>query len=118
MIFSATPPEKVTRASMARWSIIFLRLRGANAKILAQDLGHVLVRKVSPLFKDSEISATFSESSASELPNPYTIIFANFCDDGDVLEIEEYLVAFSGYRHYRPIRAAGDAHVTRSSGSA
>ncbi len=38
------------------------------------------------------------------------IVFANFCDDGDVLEIEEYLVAFSGYRHYRPIRGQQCRH--------
>ena len=87
-----------------------LEFVGANAKILAQDLGNVLVRKISPLFKDSEVSAPFSESSGSELPNAYTIVFANFCDDKDVLDVEEYLVAFSGYRHYRPIRALQCRH--------
>ena len=64
-----------------------LEFVGANAKILAQDLGNVLVRKISPLFKDSEVSAPFSESSGSELPNAYTIVFANFCDDKDVLDV-------------------------------
>lgn len=76
-----------------------------DGRFLDTDLGNVLVRKIRPLFEDSEVSVTFSESSSSELPNPYTLVFANFCDDADVLEIEEYLVAFSGYRHYRPIRA-------------
>ena len=98
-----SPQEWVAPVDCPRECI--LEVVGANAKILAQDLGNVLVRKISPLFKDSEVSITFSESSSSQLPNPYTLVFANFCDDADVLEIEEYLVAFSGYRHYRPIRA-------------
>ncbi len=76
-----------------------LEIAGKSGSILAQDLGAVLVEKLRALW--SAPGAEGGEAGAG-LPNAYALVFNNFSPD-DMMTIEEYLVAFSGYRSHRPV---------------
>jgi hypothetical protein len=65
---------------------------GSHAKTLANDLGHALALK---------LDASHGDDSSSQAVSAYTLIFDNFTAS-DLLDIEEYLVIFSGYKSHRP----------------
>ncbi|MBF0249839.1 MAG: hypothetical protein HQL35_04320 [Alphaproteobacteria bacterium] len=73
---------------------------GKNAKILAQDLGAVLTTKLAHIV-DGGSSVPASSSAGSDLPTAYSLVFNGFNTD-EINRIEEYMVAFSGYKHHRP----------------
>jgi hypothetical protein len=78
-----------------------LEVVGDKARYLAQDLGDALAEKLAHLNGDGKQSAD-EWDSPSGMAKDYILIFNNFSDN-DRLDIEEYLVAFSGYEHYRPV---------------
>jgi len=70
---------------------------GDYSRTLANDLGAILAEKLEAIVSPG--TGGFKEQ---ELANAYTLIFDNFSPE-DVLEIEEYLVIFSGYSTHRPV---------------
>lgn len=101
---------------------------GDQAKRIASDVGNVLATRLaalSPTDKSAtpQTPAPALETTASDtaapnavlketggectgLTQPYTLAFTGF-DGSDLTRIEEYLVAFKGYDHHRPIRVDG-----------
>jgi hypothetical protein len=77
---------------------------GKNAKVLADDLGAVMARQIA-MVVDRGDSASASTPGGSNLPTAYTLVFSGFTPE-EVTSIEEYIVAFGGYKHHRPIRSS------------
>jgi len=75
---------------------------GKNAKVLAQDLGAVLTIKLSSLTKNKGFS---SAAQKSGLPSAFALVFNGFKSE-EITRIEEYIVAFSGYKTHRPVRSS------------
>ena len=73
-----------------------LEIVGKYSKILANELGAVLAEKLAWLANPGV------DSDHEGIPNAYTLIFDNFTPE-EMLDIEEYLVIFSGYKSHRPI---------------
>ena len=90
---------------------------GKSAKHLARDLGDVLSRKLDRAWKGPTSEAVVHANGADNagagagLPNAFTLSFENFCGKEDANDIENYLVAFSGYVHHRPVRESNCQHV-------
>lgn len=76
---------------------------GANAKTLADDLGVVLTDKLAYLV-DGGAGGDGSSKDSGGLATAYTLQFSRFTED-EILDIEEYLVVFSGYVNHRTTRA-------------
>jgi hypothetical protein len=72
---------------------------GDYAKILANDLGAVLGEELAFLVDGSTGYADGSGNGGLE--TDYNLVFDNFSAD-DMMDIEEYLVIFSGYKSHRP----------------
>jgi|TARA_B100000315_G_scaffold75290_1_gene68917 hypothetical protein len=75
-----------------------LEVVGKNSRILASDIGAVLAEKLASL-EDGDGEA---KGGGSALSQGYTIIFDGFSTD-DMIDIEEYIVVFRGYKNHRPI---------------
>ena len=75
-----------------------LEVVGKQTKELAQDLGAVLTTKLAHIVDKGS-------QSTSKLPTAYTLVFSGFKAD-EINSIEEYFVAFSGYKKHRPIKAS------------
>ncbi len=78
---------------------------GRQARLLSQDLGAVLTEKLAHMtdggrFGDRDYAFGGRDGY---LPTAYTLRFNGFNAD-DIDGIEEYIVAFRGYRHHRPVR--------------
>ena len=75
---------------------------GKHTKTLSADLGAVLTTKLAHLVDNnqSDFYDTATTSSGG-LPNAYILRFENFSND-EILEIEEYLTVFKGYKKHRP----------------
>jgi hypothetical protein len=102
--FEVASPKMISVALDCDRECLLERL-GDEAKILAQHVGAVLVAKLDGLTVQSMKSdSTASSSGKGGLPQQYELTFNNFTDT-DINDIEEYIVAFSGYDHHRPIRA-------------
>jgi hypothetical protein len=96
---------------------------GGQAKRIAQDLGAVLAKKLAfqsptaeeqqeqPMRPSTGSSGAGVSSGAGNMMGPrcvgmtsaYVVALIGF-DPAEVTTIEEYLVAFSGYDHHRPLR--------------
>jgi len=76
-----------------------LEVVGDYSKILANDLGAVLGEKLAFLV-DGSIGEVDGSGNGSMVTD-YNLIFDNFSAD-DMMDIEEYLVIFSGYKTHRP----------------
>jgi hypothetical protein len=74
---------------------------GKNAKTLAGDLGATMARKLGTV----TFPPSAPPSGANKLPSGYTLVFAGFTPD-DITGVEEYLVAFKGYKLHRPVTAS------------
>ena len=83
-----------------------LEIVGERAKVLAQDLGLVLAKKLDHLspVSGSDVIAV-EDNEAAGLSHAYSVVFTNFSSQ-EINRIEEYLAAFSGYRHHRPVTAS------------
>ena len=76
---------------------------GKHAKILSNDLGAALGIKLQSVIKKGNVSAEAGKASqANGLAGAYTLVFDGF-KPPEISSIEEYLVAFGGYKHHRPI---------------
>lgn len=79
---------------------------GSNAKTLAQDLGAVLAKKLDWLSPAKGGSDTVKgDNSKSGMSHAYSLVFSGF-DAEDISRIEEYMVAFKGYQHHRPVKSS------------
>ena len=79
---------------------------GRNAKVLAQELGAVLAMKLdaqSPTSRNGRGSD--DGDSSGGLDSAYSMTFNGF-SSGEINDIEEYIVAFSGYKHHRPVSSS------------
>lgn len=77
-----------------------LEIVGDKARVLGNDLGSVLAEKLDWLVEGG--SSTGGErSSTNGLVTDYYLVFDGFSAE-DFLDIEEYLVIFSGYESHRP----------------
>jgi len=83
-----------------------LEVVGANAAMLARDLGAALTIKLQALTEGNAPPPTAATGAATGgLATAYAIIFDGFTT-GEITSIEEYLVAFQGYQHHRPVGAS------------
>ena len=76
-----------------------LEVVGFKNRGLSQDLGDVLALKLSHLFDVDELSYHAKPSGVNK---GYSLVFNNFSTD-ERMDIEEYLVIFSGYESHRPV---------------
>ncbi|MAY65560.1 MAG: hypothetical protein CMM77_00365 [Rhodospirillaceae bacterium] len=78
---------------------------GSNAKSLALDLGVVLAQKLAWLIPAKEREAEEKTEIQAGLSTAFSLTFKGFTAD-DISRIEEYMVAFKGYRHHRPVKSS------------
>ena len=79
-----------------------LQTVGRQSKHLAQDLGAALTTKLAHL---TDGGGNRSPSAGNNLATGYTLNFNGFSVK-DITGIEEFMVAFSGYKSHRPIRSS------------
>lgn len=77
---------------------------GDQAKLLAQDLGAVLAVKLKSMTAAVAPAGRAPSAQQGGLPTAYTMLFNGF-EAADRRGIEEYLVAFSGYKTHRSVRS-------------
>lgn len=85
---------------------------GDKARLIGRDVAMALTAKLDHLYAaGASVPATVATESVTDdcLPNGYTLVFDGFGDD-DILDFEEYLTAFSGYREHRPVTAHAKHH--------
>lgn len=96
-----SPKEWVAPVKCDRECI--LEVIGTNAKTLAGDLGAALGIKLNAMLTDGgSSSANAARSSGKGLATAYTLKFDGFTPD-NISSVEEYMVAFSGYKHHRTV---------------
>jgi hypothetical protein len=98
--FEVESPREWTAAANCPRECL-LETVGKYSKILARDVGSVLSEKLADMY-DSDDDDGYS--GTSKLANGFTIVFEGFSED-DVLDMEEYLVVFKGYRRHRAVYA-------------
>lgn len=76
---------------------------GRNAKALAQELGAVLAMKLDAQSPTSGRGG--NGDSSGGLDTAYSMTFSGFTSN-EINDIEEYIVAFSGYKHHRPVNSS------------
>jgi hypothetical protein len=81
-----------------------------ETRILARELGAVLAEKLDHLSPTAEpgtestIVRVEAEAAGQDgLPAAYPLLFEGFTPE-EINDIEEYIVAFRGYEHHRPVR--------------
>ena len=74
---------------------------GKNAKMLARDLGAVLAKKLDFLSPTDSDNTVKDDDSKRGMSQEYSLVFEGFTAD-DLSRIEEYMVAFKGYKKHRP----------------
>jgi len=85
------------RASLACERDCLLEALSRHTKTMGADLGGVLSQQLA--------AQAFNTKNGGGLPTAYTLHFAGFTAD-DISGVEEYLVAFKGYKLHRPITTA------------
>lgn len=78
---------------------------GKNARVLGLDLGAVLAKKLDGLSASSGGDKSKAGNDEAGMATAYSLTFTGFTAD-DITSIEEYIVAFRGYEHHRPISTA------------
>jgi hypothetical protein len=78
---------------------------GKNARVLGMDLGVVLTKKLDWLAARSDDKHDKDGHDNDGLASAYSLVFTGFTPD-DITEIEEYIVAFRGYEHHRPVSSS------------
>ena len=86
---------------------------GGDARKVAQAVGSVLVemldRQISSVERGRVGTDSGSRGSGSDLKRAYVLEFDGFTDQ-DMMDIEEFLVVFSGYVDHRPTSSVGNSH--------
>ena len=77
-----------------------------KSKMLARDAGTILVKMLNSVPEDR---STPPIRQSGNLPNEYALVFKGFTPE-DIMNIEEYLVVFSGYKHYRTVYSGIRSH--------
>lgn len=81
---------------------------GANARDLASEFGAELALKLAAATPSQEtLVAALAPTPLKASPPGYKLVFAGFTID-DLAGVEEYLVAFKGYRTHRTLAAGGE----------
>ncbi len=85
-----------------------LEVVGKHGKELGHDLGAVLAKKLdwlSPTKSASAQPATTDSGGQKGMSHAYSMVFTGFSPE-DITEIEEFIVAFKGYEHHRPVKSS------------
>ena len=88
---------------------------GDSARVLARDLGAVLVDKLEAMVGGGGTLAKGRTVAKGEtttgrcLPNAFTLVFDDFTTQ-EMMDAEEYLVVFSGYKSHRPSYTSNTRH--------
>ncbi|MEQ8249206.1 MAG: hypothetical protein RID42_16115 [Alphaproteobacteria bacterium] len=77
---------------------------GRYAKVLAEDVGDALSIKLADLVEGDDDGQAARGSEG--LGGAYTLVFRGF-DADEMLDVEEFLVVFGGYKRYRPVFTGG-----------
>lgn len=82
---------------------------GDQARRIASDVGAVLARQLDYLSPAAAVAAPPVSSKQQPegcvgLTTAYTLTFRGF-ESEEITQVEEYLAAFSGYQHHRPMRS-------------
>lgn len=98
------------RASLACERDCLLETLSRHTRTMGSDLGGVLAQQLAALAFDKATNSKKAANSKNEqarsgLPTAYTLQFSGFTPD-DISGVEEYLVAFKGYKLHRPITSA------------
>lgn len=75
---------------------------GDKAAMLARDLGAVLGQQLAAQLDQGNQGNLGQAGTPGGLSTGYDLVFTNFTSR-DLLDIEEYLVIFSGYKNHRPV---------------
>jgi hypothetical protein len=78
---------------------------GKNARVLGMDLGVVLTKKLDWLAARSDDKHEKDGHDDDGLASAYSLVFTGFTPN-DITSIEEYIVAFRGYEHHRPVSSS------------
>ncbi|MDP6875056.1 MAG: hypothetical protein QF521_16145 [Alphaproteobacteria bacterium] len=78
---------------------------GRNARLLGMDLGVVLTKKLDWLAPGQGSAKGKMGSDDAGIASAYSLEFTGFTPD-DMNAIEEYIVAFRGYEHHRPVSSS------------
>jgi hypothetical protein len=106
--FEVTLPEDVaTEPKCNKSRKCALKYMGMHARVLGQELGAALSIKLkrASMTSSSGTSSAATENKGSGLPQAFKLTFDNF-NSKEFNQIEEYLVAFSGYDNHRVIKSA------------
>ncbi|BDX06391.1 hypothetical protein [Planctobacterium marinum] len=77
-----------------------LEVVGDKARVLGNDLGAVLAEKLAWMV-DGGSNTSADRAGSNSMVTDYYLVFDNFSAE-DFMDIEEYLVIFSGYESHRP----------------
>ncbi|MGE4063094.1 MAG: hypothetical protein AB7E79_06975 [Rhodospirillaceae bacterium] len=91
------------RASLSCERDCLLEALSRHTKTMGTDLGGVLSQQLAALAFDKKPGGKTGANSG--LPTAYTLVFDGFTPD-DISGVEEYLVAFNGYKLHRPVTTA------------
>lgn len=89
-----------------------LEAAGDRARLIGRDVAIALTAKLDHLYagaSDPAAPAVPATTSGDCLANGFTLTFDGFNDE-DILDFEEYLTAFTGYREHRPVAANARHH--------
>lgn len=89
-----------------------LEAAGDRARLIGRDVAIALTAKLDHLYAGaSDLAAPTDPATTSGdcLANGFTLTFDGFNDE-DILDFEEYLTAFTGYREHRPVAANARHH--------
>lgn len=90
------------RASLSCERDCLLEALSRHTKTMGVDLGGVLAQQLATLTYDKKQGG---KAGRDGLPTAYTLTFSGFTAD-DMTGVEEYLVAFNGYKLHRPVTSA------------
>ncbi len=96
--FEVTAPRGVKAPAGCERDCL-LEVIGRNAKSLGGDLGTVLSQQITTAEAANRATA---KDAPRALPGAYTVVFSGFAPD-EISDVEEYLVAFKGYKLHRPV---------------
>lgn len=83
-----------------------LEIVGGMSKELARDLGAVLAMKLDALSPAGKGNGNgLNDDDEGGMDTAYSIKFIGF-DSKEITSIEEYITAFSGYQHHRPVSSS------------
>ena len=101
-------------ADCARDRDCLLEAVGAKARLIGRDVAVALREKLDRLYPAEGPAMVAEETAPAKpgedcLPAGYSLTFDGF-ETADILDFEEYLAVFSGYREHRPVASAVKHH--------